>query len=136
MFIDFPETAQFSTELNVRITDLNYGGHLGNDSVLSLLHEARVRFLEHLGYTEMDVEGVGTIMSDAAIQFKSEAFYGEKLTIDIAVENFTRAAMDIYYKLSCGTRIVAIAKTGIVFYNYDKKKVVSIPEVFLRKLNG
>jgi hypothetical protein len=45
--------------------DINYGGHLGNDAVLSLVHEARVRFLKQQGYTENNIEGAGIIMADA-----------------------------------------------------------------------
>ena len=53
--IELPETYLFSTEIPVRITDLNYGNHLGNDAILSLLHEARVRFLAYYGWTESSV---------------------------------------------------------------------------------
>ena len=35
----------FKTTLQVRVDDVNYAGHLGNDSVLTLCQEARVRFL-------------------------------------------------------------------------------------------
>ena len=99
--INFPEKNIFATEIKIRITDLNYGGHLGNDTMLSLLHEARVRFLKHFNYSEMDVEGVGIIMADAAIQFKTEAFYGERLKIEIAADEFTRVAFDLFYRAYC-----------------------------------
>lgn len=134
--VNFPEKNIFSTEIKVRITDLNYGGHLGNDSMLALLHEARVRYLKHFGYSEMDVEGTGIIMADVAIQFKTEAFYAERLTIAIAVGDFSRVSFDIYYKVSSGNREVAIAKTGIVFFNYEKKKVAAVPEKFRLKMES
>ncbi|HRG28685.1 MAG TPA: thioesterase family protein [Chitinophagales bacterium] len=134
--VNFPEKHIFSTEIKVRITDLNYGGHLGNDSMLALLHEARVRYLKHFGYSEMDVEGTGIIMADVAIQFKTEAFYAERLTIAIAVGDFSRVSFDIYYKVSSGNREVAIAKTGIVFFNYEKKKVAAVPEKFRLKMES
>ena len=134
--VNFPEKHIFSTDIKVRITDLNYGGHLGNDSMLALLHEARVRYLKHFGYSEMDVEGTGIIMADVAIQFKTEAFYAERLTIAIAVGDFSRVSFDIYYKVSSGSRDVAIAKTGIVFFNYEKKKVAAVPEKFRLKMES
>ena len=56
--LELPDRFHFRTSLTVRVTDLNYGRHLGNDAVLGLLHEARVRFLRSLGYAELDVEGV------------------------------------------------------------------------------
>jgi acyl-CoA thioesterase FadM len=65
--INLPEAFSFSTNIPVRITDLNYGGHVGNDAFLSLLHEARMQFLQQFGYSEMNVEGVGLIMSDVGI---------------------------------------------------------------------
>ena len=134
--INFPSEHIYSTEIKIRITDLNYGGHLGNDSMLSILHEARVRFLKNFGYTEMNVEGAGIIMADAAIQFKTEAFYGERLKIDIAVGDFSRVAFDIYYRVKSGDREVALAKTGIVFFDYEKKKVASTPELFRKKMES
>ncbi len=51
--IEMPEKFIYKTEIPVRITDINYGGHLGNDSLLSIIHEARVRFLKHLEYSEV-----------------------------------------------------------------------------------
>jgi len=55
--LELPERFQFVTEIPLRITDINYGGHLGNDALLSLLHEARVQFLRQYGFTEMNVDG-------------------------------------------------------------------------------
>ncbi|MFI5172481.1 MAG: acyl-CoA thioesterase [Chitinophagales bacterium] len=131
--INFPAQAIFSTEIPVRITDLNYGNHLGNDAMLSILHEARIQFLKSFGYSEMDVEGVGIIMSDAGIQFKTEAFYGDILKIDIGVGEYSRVGFDIFYNVSCEQRIVALAKTGIVFYDYERKKIAAVPVKFAEK---
>ncbi len=133
--IDFPSPAIFSTSIQIRITDLNYGAHLGNDTLLSLLHEARMRLLISLGYSEKNIEGIGIIMADVAIMYKSESFYGDNLLIEIAAEDFTRVAFDIFYKVTCNQKLVAIAKTGIVCFNYSDKKVVSVPEVFVKKIN-
>lgn len=68
--IDVPETFLFATTLQIRVTDLNYGGHVGNDSFLSLLQEARQQFLLSHGYRELSIAGVGLIMADVAIEFK------------------------------------------------------------------
>jgi acyl-CoA thioester hydrolase len=44
--LDLPEHLGFRTELSVWITDVNYAGHLANDAVLSLIHEARTLMLK------------------------------------------------------------------------------------------
>ena len=129
--IQLPSRFNFSTVIPVRITDLNYGGHVGNDTVLSIIHEARVQFLESRGYKELNVEGVGLIMSDVAIEFRAELFYGDVVTAHVSTGDFTGAAFDMYYRLEKGTAnettVVAIAKTGMVCYDYSKKKIAGIP---------
>lgn len=130
--MEFPGGPVFATEIGLRISDINYGGHLGHDSILSLTHEARVRFFRYFGFTELDVDGPGIIMSDAAVVYKSESFYGETMVVEIAVCDFVKYGCDLVYRLSEKEtgREVALAKTGIVFMDYAERKVVQVPEKF------
>ena len=134
--VDLPEKFSYSTSLQIRITDLNYGGHVGNDKILSLMHEARVDYLNSLGYSELEFEGVSLIMSDAAIEFKSELFYGEAVTIEVAVNDLTRVGFDIYYRLKKNDTVVALAKTGMVCFDYPTKKVAALPPLAKSKLSS
>jgi len=128
--IILPEHFEFSTTISIRITDLNYGGHVGNDTVLTLLHEARMQFLGHFNYTELEFGITSLIMSDVGIEFKSELFYGDLVKAYVTATDFGKVGFDIYYKLvnEKNERVVAVAKTGMVCYNYKNKKVVAIPE--------
>lgn len=136
--IDLPEQFSFSTSIAIRITDLNYGNHVGNDAVLSIIHEARMQFLKGFGYTELEFAGVGMIMSDVAIEFKNELFYGDVVIASVTADDFSKAAFDIYYKLekASGDKIilVAVAKTGMVCYDYTKKKIALMPNEAREKL--
>jgi len=134
--IEIPDKFIYKTEIPIRITDINYGGHLGNDSLLSIIHEARVRFLNHIGYSESNVEGNGIIMIDAAIQYKSEGFYGDELIIEIAVTDFSGIGCDFIYKVinKNSNKEIAVAKTGIVFFNYEKRKPAPVPPEFKKKI--
>lgn len=127
--ISLPDSFLFSASIPVRITDLNYGGHVGNDRILTLMHEARVLFLKNYGYTELDIEGVGLIMADAVLEFKAELFYGDIVKAYVAAGDFSRVGFNLYYKLVKGEEetIVAVGKTGMVCYDYDRKKVVGLP---------
>jgi len=134
--LELPAVFPFSTEIQVRVTDVNYGGHLGNDSLLSFLQEARFRFFRSLGYSELDIEGVGTIMTDAAIVYKAEVFQGEVLRIDVAASDLQQSTCDLVYRVVnalSGTE-VAHAKTGIAFFDYGRKKIVPMPEEFRAKV--
>ena len=134
--IELPKKFIFKTEIPIRINDINYGGHLGNDAVLSIAHEARLRFLKQYNFTELNAGGAGIIMADAAIQYKTEGFYGDIILVEIAVTDITGVGCDFVYRCTkkrTGT-LIAIVKTGIVFYDYNKKKVVSVPEKFISVL--
>jgi YbgC/YbaW family acyl-CoA thioester hydrolase len=134
--IELPEQFHFTTKISIRISDLNYGGHVGNDTVLTLIHEARVQFLRSHGYEELNIEGVSLIMSDAGIEFKAELFYGDVVTAFVTATNFSRAGFDLFYKLMKNESIVALAKTGMICYNYDTRKVVSLPAKAREKLSS
>jgi acyl-CoA thioester hydrolase len=130
--IGLPDHFLFSTEIEIRISDINYGGHLGNDSLLSILQEARLRFLKHFGFSEENVAGYGIIMADAVIIYKSQAYYGDVLKIEITVDDFSKHAFDMIYRISKNPagREVARAKTRIAFFDYQKNITVSIPQSF------
>lgn len=134
--IKIPDEKIFSTKLSVRVYDVNYGKHLGNDSVLSIAHEARVRLFSSHDYSEIDVEGLGIIQTDCAIVYKSEAFLGEILIVDIFVTDINKYGFDFIYKITeeSSKREIARVKTGIVFFDYSAKKVKNIPEQFAKKI--
>lgn len=130
--IQLPDHFSFSCSIPIRITDMNYGGHAGNDTILSIVHEARMQFLQSFGYTEMQFGEVGMIMADAAIEFKSELFYGDIVMASVAAGEVSKIGFELVYRLDKETNgkkiLVAIAKTGMICYDYEKKKIASMPE--------
>ena len=136
--LDLPETFDFATELPVRITDINYGQHLGNDALLALLHEARVRFLQSRGLSEVDVGGCGLIMVDAVLVYKAQAAYGAVLTIEIAAQDLDKLGCDFVYRVTNKATggEVARAKTGVICFDYAAGKPVRCPERFRAALGG
>jgi acyl-CoA thioester hydrolase len=137
--LDLPETFSFTTSFAVRVTDLNYGNHVGNDKVMSFLHEARMQFLYSLGYSELNLEGVSLIMADAALVFKNEMYYGDELLISVQPIDFSRVGFDLLYKIEKKGEgkpiITAMAKTAMICFDYGLKKVVNLPEPARMKLS-
>jgi len=134
--LDMPERYIFRTEIPLRITDINYGGHLGNDAVLGLVHEARVRFYRMLGGSEMDLCGVGTIMTDAIVVFRAQGMYGMTLSIEVAAGDLSASGCDLFYRLSdaADNREIALVKTGIAFFDYQRQRPVKVPEAFKEQI--
>lgn len=138
--IQLPEKFIFQTEIVVRVSDLNYGNHVGNDSVLTLMQEARTLFYRSLGFeSEVKLEGpIGQIVSDAAIVYKAESFLGDTLKFDIAVGTLNKYEFHLFYKITnkATGKEVAYGKTGIVCFDYSKRKIASIPATLVKKLKS
>lgn len=120
----------FTTTIPVRITDVNYGGHLGNDTLLSLIHEARVSFLKEHRFTEKDCAGVALIMGDAVVVYQGEAFSGDLLRFEVRAGEPTGNGFRLFYRVTrpVDNKNIALVETGMVCYDYDSKKLCRLPE--------
>lgn len=132
--LKFPaEKPLFTTTIPIRVGDLNYGNHVGNDSILSIIHEARMQFLHTNGYIETDIAGIGLIMADVMIAYKGESFYGDILTVNLYAEEMTAHSFDLLYHLSAsrhGKQVdIAHAKTGMVCFDYKDRKITAMTDV-------
>ena len=136
--LEMPEEFGFATELPISIGDINYGGHVGNERFLALAHEARIRFLADRGYTELDIEGLGLIITDAALVYKSQVFHGQSLSGEVAAADFNKYGCDFYYRMSnlASGQVAALVKTGMVLMDYDAGRPALLPEKFRAALGG
>ena len=134
--IHLPQKLSFSTEIMLYQCHMNYGGHLDNALLLTVVSEARVRFFKSLGYTELNVEGIGILVADAALQYRSEAFHGEVMVVSMGAADLARKGFDLVWCMreQSTQREVARGKTGIVFNDYSTHKVVPMPAAFRQKL--
>jgi acyl-CoA thioester hydrolase len=130
--IDFPERVLHTEDVPVRITNLKYGNHLGHDKLVSMLHEARVAFLRAHGMEELDIDGLGIILVDLAVSYRREAFYGQVLSIDVAAGEVGSRGAELLYRVRdrASGEIIAMARTGLLFYDYAAKRVGTTPERF------
>ena len=136
--IELPEQFAFSTDLALYLSHMNYAGHLDNALLLTLVSEARARFFQSLGYTELNVEGVGIVVSDAALQYRSEAFHGEVMCVQMSAADFTSKGCDLLWRMTerNSGREVARGKTGIVFLDYATRQIAPVPAGFRAQLQG
>ncbi|MBS1738141.1 MAG: acyl-CoA thioesterase [Bacteroidetes bacterium] len=134
--IEFPDTLLFTTETRVRITDINYGNHVGNDAIVQIIHDARVQFLNYHGFTELDVAGTSLIMSNLLVDFKKESFFGDRLMIKIFAGNITKVSFDLFYRISTqrdlNEVLIANAQTGMVCYDYKMHKLSAVTSGLLK----
>lgn len=131
--IDFPESMPFKHDFKLRVEHINYGGHLGNDSVLTLCQNARIDTFNQFQLSEINIGNeIGIIQTDAVVLYKSEAHINDLIEIEVGFDHFTPARFDIFYRLmhKSNGRVIAEVKTGMVAFNYQEKRPSRIPESF------
>jgi len=130
--LDIPQTVLFSMEISVRVTDINYAGHLGNDRLLVYAQECRSAWFASLGLSELDIDGCDTIMADAALQYINEAFALETLTIDLCLGDTHKYGFDLYYLVHRGDVQICKMKTAILFRK--EGVLVAPPDLLMDKI--
>ncbi len=136
--LSFPEDQwYYSTQLTVRVTDINAGNHLGNDSMISMISEARARFLFESGVSESERDGNGIIVTDLATTYRAEAHARDQLLFEVGVMDFNKYGGDIIFRITRprDRTLIAMAKSGFVFFNYKTSQVVAMPEEFRNKFD-
>ena len=126
--INLPEKSIYHHKFSVRIDDINYGGHMGNDAVLRFAHETRLTYLKSVGHSEQDLMGKSLIMADAAVVYKGEAFHGDLIDGYLYVSELNPYGFDFIYLFKRGDKEIARAKTGLVFFDYNLRKIAKAPE--------
>lgn len=134
--LSLPPQFGFSTELTVQARDINYGGHLGHDAAVSLLHEARRRWLAAAGYDEAGIGGAGLIMLEIEVHYGAEAFWADRLRVDMAVTGLGAARCEFRYRVGRTGREVLRARTLMGFFDYAARRVVRRPAEFLTRLTA
>ena len=129
-------TYEFSHEVSVRVTDLNYGAHLANNALVGMISEARAQLFHNLGCSEFDLgdQRTGIIMGDLVVNFKAESLLFDTLQIDSHLGEVNRKGFRIFHRFTRNKQLVALAETGIVTFDYGERRSTPIPKTFLRTL--
>jgi len=129
--------SDFKWPYRVVISDINYGGHMGNDRSLSLFHEARIAYFESMGFSELNIgDGLGIIMKDAHVNFKAEIFRGDELEIKVVLGERKALLFQLNYSVirKSDERVVLTGSTGILAFDYEKRKLAKTPDIFFEKV--
>jgi len=86
--LDLPEQFLYTHTINVRMTDLNTGKHVGNDQMISLLSEARYRFFCHIGFDQFDSDKQSIVVTDLVATYMAESFAQDDLQFEVGLMDF------------------------------------------------
>jgi acyl-CoA thioesterase FadM len=97
-----------------------------------MLNEALLRFIKSKGFPDLVIDGLAFINADLAIAYRSEASHWDVLRIDVAVADFHKYGCDFVYRVTNKRtgKEVAVAKTGMLFFDYERNKTAEVPRIF------
>lgn len=131
------EGFHFVMPYRVRISDINYGGHVSNAAVLSFFQDGRIGYLQQLGpFSEMDIGGCGIILPEANVQYKAEMFLGEELQIGVRIAELRRSSFIMNYRIERQGEVTAEGTTALVAFDYPQRKVRRLPDVFRQAVSA
>ena len=132
LMLELPERFAFATDVTVYVGHINIARHVDNALMLSLVAEARSRYFAALGYDEDAVEGLATTIADVLWLYRSEAFQGDVLSVEMVVDDYNKYGFDLLYRMTRKSdgREIGRGKHGIVFIDLQQRKVARVPPEF------
>lgn len=121
---------RFSVPYVVRVSDVNYGGHVSNAAVLSYFQDARIAYLARLGpFSELDIgEGCGLILPEAHVLYRAEMFLGEAVEIGVRVTELRNSSFIMAYRIEREGKVTAEGTTALVSFDYAARRPRRLPE--------
>lgn len=125
-----------SIPLRVRVSDLNYGAHVGYQHFLSYFQEARIAYLKKCGYSELDIEGTGMIVGEANCRYKKELLLNDVLEVGCRIGELKSKRFTFQYRIERAGIACAEGSTRNLCFDYEARKVVPLPEAFVRAIKA
>lgn len=117
----------FKLSTAVIFRDLDAMGHVNNAVYFTYMETARTTFfIERLRLT--GPQELPVIVAEASCIYHSALRLGDDLTVKMGVSRIGRRSFDLSYQMVAGDgRLVAVAKTAMVAYDYQTGRSIPIP---------
>ncbi|MCL1865243.1 MAG: thioesterase family protein [Spirochaetes bacterium] len=127
---------RFSHEQRICMSNINQAMHVGASQMVEILHDGRYQMLKKLELNELNLgDGkTGAVVSDLAVNYKAEIFLDETITVETDIGEIEEKGFRIFYRISKNGKTAALAETGHVCFNFLDKKICTVPEVLIKKL--
>ncbi|MCL6571995.1 MAG: acyl-CoA thioesterase [Bacillus sp. (in: Bacteria)] len=115
-------------QVTVRFGETDALGHINNTSYFIYLEEARIRFIERLGY-KMDSENWNFILASTKCDFFSQGYFDQRLAIHSYVSKIGTKSFQLEHDIICTQTMELIAKGNaiMVYFDFEKQRSEHIP---------
>ncbi len=140
--VDVPiEVLCYTTQLRVRFSDVNLGKHVGNDAMARMFSDVRSDFWDAQGLPQLDPDdttGLGLIVADVVMVYRAQAHLGDTLSFALGVHDVNRYGADVVARITrvADDTLIALGKSGFVYFDYGAGNVCEPPAEFTRRFGG
>jgi acyl-CoA thioester hydrolase len=116
-------------QINVRFGETDALGHINNASYFIYLEEARIRFIEMLGY-RMDTKNWNFILASTKCDFASQGYFNQILSIKTYVSKIGTKSFQLDHVISCDRtgEIIARANAVMVYFDFENQRSEPLPD--------
>jgi acyl-CoA thioester hydrolase len=135
---DLPGDFAHRDDVEVRLSDTDAMGHVNNARYLTYVEIARVAYYEQvigkplpLGYHGAEE---GMILAEATMTFRSQAYFGETLTVETRVDRIGNTSFVMSHRITAPesrfgpARLIATSTGTLVSYDYGEDQPIPVPD--------
>jgi len=135
---DLPGDFAHRHQIVVRLADTDAMGHVNNAFYLTYAEIARVAYYEEVTGRELPLgvhgAGEGMILAELTMTYRSQAYFGEVLTVETRVDRIGNTSFTMVHRLTAPAsrlgeaRLVAVSSGVLVSYDYSTEKPIPVPD--------
>ena len=132
--IDVP--FRFRTTVDIRFRDVDALGHVNNAVYFTYFEIARSAYFAAVQGRRLGVEDFGIVVAEASCRYRSPAFYGERLIVEVATTSLRSRSFELRYRITAEDdgRLVAEGRTVLVAYDHRARRTTTLSPAFRRQI--
>ncbi|MCT1903399.1 acyl-CoA thioesterase [Oceanobacillus sojae] len=134
-FTAWEQDFSFYVPISVRFSETDMYGHVNNVSPFIYFEEARIAYLNRLGFLSKDMrQKDGVIVADLQCNYLKELYFGDNIQVYVKTASVGTTSFDIHYKVVKEEEVVLTARGRLVYIDTQKKAPKKLSDEMKQKL--
>ena len=127
---------RFRTTVDIRFRDVDALGHVNNAVYFTYFEIARLAYFAAVQGRRLGVDDFRIVVAEASCRYRSPAFYGERLIVDVATTSLRSRSLELRYRITAEDdgRLVAEGRTVLVAYDHHARRTTTLTSALRRQI--
>lgn len=130
---------KFVTLQEIAWGDMDAFGHVNNVAYMKYFENARAKYFTHLNLWENYGISIsnGMVLTHIEMDYRKQVRFPETLLVTLSIQDMTKRSFQIHCSMwNKKDECVITAKADLLWYDFEKNKVVSLPKSFTDIVNN